>query len=143
MFRNTYLEKEWIGRYGGRGGYADAVVSAAVLFDLDGTLVDHRAAAVVALRTSLEYSRSIDSVELPNLEPRWFSLERSHMDVFLAGECMFVKQRHRRLREFLPELGIAAGSDSELDAWLGGPVSTTPAMLLTPRHGRRRKDGGS
>jgi hypothetical protein len=66
MFRNTYLEKEWIGRHGGRGGYADAVVSAAVLFDLDGTLIDHRA-AVVALRTSLEYSRSIDSVELPNV----------------------------------------------------------------------------
>ena len=79
-----------------RGGYADAVVSAAVLFDLDGTLIDRRA-AVVALRTSLEYSRSIDSAELPNLELRWFSLERSHMDVFLAGECTFVEQRRRRL----------------------------------------------
>ena len=42
MFKNTYLEKEWIGRHGGRGGYADAVVSAAVLVDLDGTLIDHR-----------------------------------------------------------------------------------------------------
>jgi FMN phosphatase YigB (HAD superfamily) len=125
-----------------RGGYADAVVSAVVLFDLDGTLIDRRA-AVVAWRTSLEYSRSIHSVELPNLEHRWFSLERSHMDVFLAGECTFVEQRRRRLREFLPELGIAAASDSELDAWLGGPVSRTPAMILTPRHGRRRKDGGA
>ena len=142
MFRNTYLEKEWIGRHGERGGYADAVVSAAVLVDLDGTLIDHRA-AVVAFRTSLEYTPSIDPVELPNLELRWFSLEPSHMDVFLAGECAFVEQRRRRLREFLPELGIAAARDSELDAWLGGPVSRTPAMILTPRHGRRRKDGGA
>jgi FMN phosphatase YigB (HAD superfamily) len=142
MFRNAYLEKPWIGRHGGRGGYADAVVSAAVLVDLDGTLIDHRA-AVVALRTSLEYSRSKDSVELPNLELRWFSLERSHMDVVLAGECTFVEQRRRRLCEFLPELGIAAARDSELGAWLRGPVSRTPAMILTPRHGRRRKDGGA
>jgi putative hydrolase of the HAD superfamily len=117
-------------------------VSAAVLFDLEGTLIDHRA-GVVAFRTSLEYSPSIDPVELPNLELRWFSLERSHMDVFLAGECAFVEPRRRRLREFLPELGIAAASDSELDAWLSGPVSTTPAIILTPRHGRRRKDGGA
>jgi FMN phosphatase YigB (HAD superfamily) len=55
-------------------GYANAVVSAAVLFDLDGTLIDHRAAAV-GIQASLEYSGSVDSVELPNLELRWLSFD--------------------------------------------------------------------
>jgi putative hydrolase of the HAD superfamily len=144
MFRNADLEREWTARHGRRGGYADAVVSGAVLFDRDGTLIDHRAAAAIALRTSLEYSGQVDSVELAKLEVRWFFLERSHMDVFLAGECTFVEQRRRRLREFLPELGIAPGSDSELDAWFAyyasiyeanwapyGDVEACPAELLT------------
>ena len=102
-------------------------MSAAVLFDLDGTLIDHRAAAAGALRTSLRYSGSIDPVELADLELRWFSLERSHMDVFLAGECTFVEQRRRRLRAFLPELGVAPGSESELDAWFAGYARTYQA----------------
>jgi len=68
MFRSADLEREWTGRHGGRGGYADAVVSAAVLFDLDGTLIDRRAAAVIALRTSLGYSGPVDPVDLANLE---------------------------------------------------------------------------
>jgi putative hydrolase of the HAD superfamily len=112
---------------GGRGGYADAVVSAAVLFDLDGTLIDHRAAAAIALQTSLGLPAQVDPVALANLELRWFSLERWHMDVFLAGECTFVEQRRRRLREFPPELGIAPGSDSEIDAWFAGYARTYEA----------------
>ena len=102
-------------------------MNAAVLFDLDGTLIDHRAAAAIALRTSLGYSGQADSAEFANLEVRWFFLERSHMDVFLAGECTFVEERRRRLREFLPELGSAPGSDSELDAWFAGYTSTYEA----------------
>src|ERR1019366_4011119 len=127
MFSKADLERAWTRCHKWRGGYAKAIVNAAVLFDLDGTLIDHRAAAAIALRTSLGYSGKADSAELANLEVRWFSLERSHMDVFLAGECTFVEQRRRRLREFLPELGIAPGSDSELDAWFAGYARTYEA----------------
>lgn len=102
-------------------------MNAAVLFDLDGTLLDHTKAAAIALRTSLGFSGQADSAELANLEVRWFSLERLHMDVFLAGECTFAEQPRRRLREFLPELGIAPGSDSELDAWFAGYADTYEA----------------
>jgi hypothetical protein len=53
LVQQSGSERQRIGHQGGREGYAHAVVSAAVLFDLDGTLIDHRAAAAVALRTSL------------------------------------------------------------------------------------------
>ncbi len=102
-------------------------MNAAVLFDLDGTLIDHRAAAAIALRTSLGRPGQADSAEPANLEVRWFSLERSHMDAFLAGKCTFAEQRRQRLREFLPELGISPGSDRELDAWFAGYASTYEA----------------
>jgi putative hydrolase of the HAD superfamily len=97
--------------------YPGAAVTVAVLFDLDGTLVDHRRAASIALQASLDQSGHADSVRPADLEVRWFSLERSHMEVFLSGGCSFAEQRRRRLREFLPEAGIAAGTDDELDAW--------------------------
>jgi len=104
-----------------------AAVISAVLFDLDGTLMDHRGAAAIALRTCLGAAGRVDSGQLANLERQWFSLERTHMDAFLAGDCTFVEQRRRRLREFLPELGIASGGDGDLDAWFAEYLRTYEA----------------
>jgi FMN phosphatase YigB (HAD superfamily) len=89
----------------------------AVLFDVDGTLVDHRAAAQAAL------DRLIERVPNPTLSPGrlrdvWFMLEREHMSEYLEGECSFAEQRRRRLRQFIPLLGQPVPmDDAELDSW--------------------------
>jgi len=98
-----------------------ALISA-VLFDLDGTLMDHRGAAAAALRASLAASVTIDAARFVQLEERWSALERTHMDVFLGGGCTFTEQRRCRLRDFLPEVGMTAGGEAELDEWFVGYV---------------------
>jgi HAD superfamily hydrolase (TIGR01549 family) len=87
-----------------------------VLFDLDGTLVDHRGAVLAAIRQIIQ---STASARLPGdeLVELWWNLERTHMPQYLAGECSFAEQRRRRLRAFLPFLGEPVPSDAGLNAW--------------------------
>jgi HAD superfamily hydrolase (TIGR01549 family) len=91
-------------------------VTALFLFDLDGTLVDHRGAALTAIRQVVQSGASI---RLPagELVERWWVLERAHMRHYLDGECSFAEQRRRRLRAFLPLLGEPVPGDEGLDAW--------------------------
>ena len=101
---------------GGRGGYADAVVSAAVLVDLDGTLIDHRA-AVVALRTSLEYSRSKDSVELRTLsfdgshsnDRTWMSFSPASARSLSNGVAGFVSSYQSWVSPLLATVNLTRG----------------------------------
>lgn len=89
----------------------------AILFDLDGTLVDHRQAVLDAV------SQVISAFPGAGAPPSvlgdgWWSLERTHMERYLAGECSFAEQRRQRLREFLPLLGEPVpDGDAELDRW--------------------------
>lgn len=95
-----------------------------VLFDLDGTLVDHRAAAQTAVAQLIA---NFSDSTLPSEELRdiWWSLEREHMATYLSGECSFTEQRRRRLRQFLPLLGHQTPSDhAELDAWFASNYLT-------------------
>ncbi|WP_433172928.1 HAD family hydrolase [Actinoallomurus sp. CA-150999] len=87
-----------------------------VLFDLDGTLVDHRSAVLTAIS---ELIRPYTDTALPadRLVRQWWTLERHHMDEYLAGRCSFTEQRRRRLRSFLPLLGEPVSDDAALDAW--------------------------
>jgi HAD superfamily hydrolase (TIGR01509 family) len=87
-----------------------------VLFDLDGTLVDHRGAFLVAIGKIVQ---DADNAALPaeELVEHWWVLEGRHMREYLAGACSFAEQRRRILREFLPLLGEPVPDDSGLDAW--------------------------
>lgn len=78
---------------------------AAVIFDLDGTLLDHVKAQRAALHSWLpEYSLNADEIE--ELAPLWFELEERHYPAWRAGEVSFQEQRRCRLRDFLPAAEI-------------------------------------
>jgi putative hydrolase of the HAD superfamily len=93
----------------------------AVLFDLDDTLFDHTGSATAAVHgwvTELGLTPSQDLIA------RWFAIERVHFDAWLAGEVSHSEQRRRRLREFLPLLGLVppdedAGLDASFATFLG------------------------
>lgn len=87
-----------------------------IVFDLDGTLVDHRGAALTAIG---ELVRPYTGAALPahDLVRRWWTLERRHMEEYLAGRCSFDEQRRRRLRSFLPLLGEPVPDGPALDEW--------------------------
>ncbi len=87
-----------------------------ILFDLDGTLIDHRGAVLAAIGQIVQ---SATAARLPadDLVATWWDLERAHMQRYLAGECSFTEQRRCRLRGFLPLLGERVPDDAGLDAW--------------------------
>ena len=74
----------------------------AVIFDLDGTLVDHVGARNVALDAGLGRLGLAAASANAGLLADWHELERRHMDEYLAGACTFDEQRRRRLAAFLP-----------------------------------------
>jgi putative hydrolase of the HAD superfamily len=87
---------------------------AVVLFDLDGTLVDHHAATKAALHAWLPgYGLSRDDIEA--LESTWATIEQRHHRAWEAGQISFTEQRRRRLRDFLPVIGQDP-PDHRLDA---------------------------
>ncbi len=88
-----------------------------VFFDLDGTLVDHRGAALEAIGQIVQTAPNATAPpdELVRL---WWTLEGRHMQEYLAGQCSFAEHRRRRLRSFLPMLGEPVPEDPGLlDAW--------------------------
>lgn len=90
-----------------------------VLFDLDGTLVDHdgaRRAGVVGWLTNARLA-SADDCERGLVE-LWDEIAERHFAAFHSGQITFQEQRRRRLREFLPPLGIRAEriDEGSLDA---------------------------
>jgi putative hydrolase of the HAD superfamily len=89
-----------------------------VLLDLDGTLVDQEGAVDTALR-----------VWLPQLgvEPTaatlalWTDAQERHLAAWREQTISFPEQRRRRLRDFLPAVGVPyseAGLDSVFDGYL-------------------------
>ncbi|HEX5994352.1 MAG TPA: HAD-IA family hydrolase [Jiangellales bacterium] len=88
-------------------------MSHVVMFDLDGTIVDHVGAAIQAVAAwvaEIAPATQCDD-DLANL---WMSLEREHFGAYLAGQCSFEQQRRHRLRGFLPRLGMPV-DDTQLD----------------------------
>jgi putative hydrolase of the HAD superfamily len=86
-----------------------------VLFDLDDTLVDHRAAATAALGHAIDrWSPDSSAHDLDVLLALWQQLEREEYDNYLRGECTHAEQRVRRLGRFLPALGAASGDEAFL-----------------------------
>ncbi|MGA2012640.1 MAG: HAD family hydrolase [Solirubrobacteraceae bacterium] len=85
---------------------------AAVVFDLDETLFDHRGAAVAGVRGWLS---TLDVTATDELVDLWFEAEERHVTAWHRGEVAFAEQRRRRLREILALIGRPCGSDDELD----------------------------
>lgn len=84
----------------------------ALVFDLDGTLLDH----VGSVRTGLAaWLPTIGSSCSEVLVAAWFEAEERHFADWQSGIISFGEQRRRRLREFLPLLGRHAGDDDSLD----------------------------
>ena len=86
----------------------------AVLFDLDGTLVDHEGAAGEAI------TRSFPDADPAWLVPRWMELTEEAVDRYLAGELTYPEQRRARIVALARDLGLGDWDDARADAWLPG-----------------------
>ena len=88
-----------------------------MVLDLDDTLLDHRGST---RRARAGWLGDVGVGVGRALERAWFEVEDRHFDAWRAGLIGFEEQRRRRLRDFLPLLGRAVGTDDELDAVFGG-----------------------
>jgi putative hydrolase of the HAD superfamily len=84
----------------------------AVIFDLDDTLVDHVGSVRRALQTWLPTAGNSAPRELLDA---WLGASERHYPGWESGQITFAEQRRRRLRDFLPLLGITPGDDESLD----------------------------
>ena len=83
-----------------------------VLFDLDGTLLDHRGSVTAALHAWLP---TLGAQSSAGLIEAWFAAEDRHFPAWRRGETSFAEQRRRRLRDVLPLVGHPSDDDAELD----------------------------
>jgi putative hydrolase of the HAD superfamily len=90
----------------------------AVLFDLDGTLMDHDAARVAGLQAHLaQWLPGAQASELARLDGEWQRLEARHYDEYAAGRCSMQEQRRRRVRGMHEALGRELESEAAADEW--------------------------
>lgn len=90
------------------------MVVSAVGFDLDGTLFDHQGASADAVDTFVSDCGAAPSADTRR---RWLTVEDEQFALWRSGQVTFQEQRRRRLRAFLPEVGVAVPSgDDQLDA---------------------------
>jgi len=88
-----------------------------VLFDVDGTLVDHDGAAAAGAQQWLMAMGWADAGTIAGLVSKWDEIAERHFPAYRARLTTFQGQRRLRLREFLPLVGIDAStwSDDRLD----------------------------
>lgn len=90
----------------------------AVLFDLDGTLMDHDTARAVGLRAHLgDWLPGAEAHELTRLGQEWERLEALHYDEYARGECTFTEQRRRRVEGIREILECRPAHEIGADAW--------------------------
>jgi putative hydrolase of the HAD superfamily len=75
----------------------------AIAFDLDGTLFNHEGAARAAVRQWIAANGWDDH---PDAEAQWFIIEDRRFGEYAAGVVDLQEQRRRRVRDFLPFLGV-------------------------------------
>lgn len=75
----------------------------AVLFDLDETLFDHRAAAEEGFRA---WARGLGLGAYESRAQEWMRLETLYFERFERGEVDFRQQRRDRVRDFLGDAGL-------------------------------------
>jgi len=88
-----------------------------VLFDVDGTLVDHEGAAAAAVEHWLRTNHWADAETIAGLVSDWDAIAERHFPAYRAGRTTFQGQRRLRLRDFLPRVGIdpSGWPDERLD----------------------------
>ncbi|GAA3092086.1 HAD family hydrolase [Streptosporangium carneum] len=91
-----------------------------ILFDLDGTLVDHDTAAASAFTAALKAVAGSAEVDHEAARRRWSELEHHAMDRYLAGELTFTGQRRLRITTLAAEFGLGSWQEREADAWFAG-----------------------
>lgn len=90
----------------------------AVLFDLDGTLMDHETARAAGLEAHLNgWHPGLAVDELAFLEREWRRLEALHYEEYVRGECTFAEQRRLRVRGMHAPLGREPAQELATDAW--------------------------
>jgi putative hydrolase of the HAD superfamily len=94
------------------------VKPALVLFDLDGTLVDHDAAERAAIAGWIDAAGFPTSVDGTPTETIWHDLAEAAFVEHRAGRLTFQGQRRQRVARFLPLVGVDVEGmgDDELDA---------------------------
>jgi putative hydrolase of the HAD superfamily len=92
----------------------------AVLFDLDGTLMNHEAARTAGLHAHLSgWLPGLEVDEASRLDEEWQRLEAVHYDEYTRGECTFAEQRRRRVQGMRAALGREPAGELTADAWFG------------------------
>ena len=88
-----------------------------VLFDLDGTLVDHESAAAEGVEQWLIGNGWAEAASIAGLVRDWDAIAERHFAGYRARLTTFQGQRRLRLREFLPRVGVDASGwpDERLD----------------------------
>ena len=89
---------------------------AALLLDLDGTLLDHGRAARIALGQAMQEAGLTDADHSSALL-LWRELERIHFQEYLDGQTTFEEQRVRRVRAFLAHYGRTRLDRTSALAW--------------------------
>lgn len=74
-----------------------------MLFDLDDTLLDHEAAVLRALH---EWLPALGVTVTPELVAHWHAVTERHLEDWRLRRIDFSEQRRRRMRDFLPALGV-------------------------------------
>jgi putative hydrolase of the HAD superfamily len=95
----------------------------AVLFDLDGTLIDHRSAGREALRQLLRQEPAARRVPFVKLERRWLKVTGRYLRKYLSGRMSFDEQRIARVRALWSGFGgrlSAAAALEKFDQYLNG-----------------------
>jgi putative hydrolase of the HAD superfamily len=112
----------------------------AFLFDLDGTLIDHEAAAALALTQALRVIPGLDHRDHARARARWKELEEQAMARYLSGHLTFTEQRRLRVISLAAELGLGAWDDTRADAWFTGYLRHYEAAWRTYRDVRPALD---
>jgi putative hydrolase of the HAD superfamily len=89
----------------------------AVVFDLDGTLIDQRRASVLAFNSWIGAELPApERLQVGDLRTVWLELATRHMAEYVRGECSYAEQQRRRMRAFLPIAGVRVRSQRESDS---------------------------
>ncbi|MFI6291012.1 HAD family hydrolase [Nonomuraea sp. NPDC050790] len=83
-----------------------------ILFDLDGTLMDHRAAADAGIAAWVA-ERCPDRRQDGRAARVWEELETVHLAAWHAGQCDLAEQRRRRIRGICLALELAVPQDPD------------------------------